>query len=203
MSGTNTLPGTLPSYQHPRDLSALEKAQNSRNQKRSELSRDEFFGLMIAELKAQDPLEPMSNSELLGQMSQLEQLNASTRTADGIDNLISSLKFQQLTIASTFIGTVVKAKDAAGQDIQGMVGRVTTSGNEVTLGLQVPVTNAQGQVLLDGDGKPVTREIPVALAQVEQVISPSLVDYTTTIIDPTAGTPAPEGDTPPAEETQP
>lgn len=203
MSGTNTLPGALPSYQHPRDLSALEKAQNSRNQKRSELSRDEFFGLMIAELKAQDPLEPMSNSELLGQMSQLEQLNASTRTADGIDNLISSLKFQQLTIASTFIGTVVKAKDAAGQDIQGMVGRVTTSGNEVTLGLQVPVTNAQGQVLLDGDGKPVTREIPVALAQVEQVISPSLVDYTTTIIDPTAGTPAPEGDTPPAEETQP
>ncbi|MCC6464711.1 MAG: hypothetical protein IT463_05165 [Planctomycetes bacterium] len=203
MSGTNTLPGTLPSYQHPRDLSALEKAQNSRNQKRSELSRDEFFGLMIAELKAQDPLEPMSNSELLGQMSQLEQLNASTRTADGIDNLISSLKFQQLTSASTFIGTVVKAKDAAGQDIQGMVGRVTTSGNEVTLGLQVPVTNAQGQVLLDGDGKPVTREIPVALAQVEQVISPSLVDYTTTIIDPTAGTPAPEGDTPPAEETQP
>jgi hypothetical protein len=116
----------------------------------------------------------------------MEQLNASTRTADGIDNLIHSLKFQQLTIASTFIGTIVKAKDPSGQDIQGLVGRVTVSGNNVKLGLQIPVTDTAGNVLLDGEGNPITREITVDLSSVTQVLSPGLAEYTSTIIDENA-----------------
>jgi hypothetical protein len=177
---------TLPSFQQPLDLSAEAVADNTRNQQRANLSREEFMSIMIAELRHQDPMEPMSNSELLGQMSQMEQLNASTRTADGIDNLIHSLKFQQLTIASTFIGTIVKAKDPSGQDIQGLVGRVTVSGNNVKLGLQIPVTDTAGNVLLDGEGNPITREITVDLSSVTQVLSPGLAEYTSTIIDENA-----------------
>jgi flagellar hook assembly protein FlgD len=182
---------TLPTFQQPLDLSAEAVADNTRNQQRANLSREEFMSIMIAELRHQDPMEPMSNSELLGQMSQMEQLNASTRTADGIDNLIHSLKFQQLTIASTFIGTIVKAKDPSGQDIQGLVGRVTVSGNNVKLGLQIPVTDTAGNVLLDQEGNPITREITVDLSSVSQVLSPGLAEYTSTIIDENA---------PPAEE---
>jgi hypothetical protein len=199
------MPEALPSWLNPQALTPEQTASNRRNQERAQLSRDEFMTIMIAELRHQDPLEPMSNSELLAQMSQMEQLQAATRTADGIENLTGALRFQQLTIASTFIGTVVKATDAHGQDIQGLVGRVTVSGDQVVLGLQVPVTDEAGNVLYDTQGEPVTREITVKLADVRQVISPSLVDYTTTIIDPDAGTPLPPAgdEAPPAESEEP
>ena len=183
---------TLPSYFNP---VAVDRAANRRNQDRAEISREEFFAIMIAELKNQDPLDPLSNADLLGQISDMEQLSSATRAADGIEDLIESLKFQQLTIASTFIGTVVMARDDNGQEIQGLVGRVTISGGRTILGLQIPIVDADGNVVLDQDGNPLSREIPVDLASVVQVISPSLVDYTSTIVDPNA-----RGGTPPGDE---
>lgn len=203
---------TTPTFMQPAALTPDLLAANDRNQQRSQLSREEFMSIMIAELRHQDPMEPMSNSELLGQLSQMEQLNAATRTADGIDGLISSLKFQQLTIASTFIGTMVKAKDATGQELQGLVGRVMVSGNSVKLGLQIPVTDSAGNVLFDAQGQPITREITVDLSSVEQVLSPALADYTSTVIDDNTGgqtappetpEPEPDADTPPDEQAGP
>ena len=87
------------------------------------------------------------------------------------------------------------ARDDNGQEIQGLVGRVTISGGRTILGLQIPIVDADGNVVLDQDGNPLSREIPVDLASVVQVISPSLVDYTSTIVDPNA-----QGGTPPGDE---
>jgi flagellar basal-body rod modification protein FlgD len=47
------------------------------------LSSEDFFGLLIAQLQAQDPLKPTDNQQLLNQMSsirQMEQSSALTRT---------------------------------------------------------------------------------------------------------------------------
>lgn len=180
----------VPTFMNPVALDSSAKAQNLKNQERSQINREEFYTLMIAELQNQDPMEPLSNSDMLAQMSQMEQLNASTRTADGIEGLIDSLKFQQLTIASTFIGSVVQARDATGTEIQGLVGRVTTSGTETILGLQIPVTDSAGNVVLDQDGQPVSREIPVKLSDVQQVMSPALADFSSTVIDDSITPPA-------------
>ncbi|MCC6573352.1 MAG: hypothetical protein IT462_06115 [Planctomycetes bacterium] len=172
---------TLPSYNSPLPVSEAQSQQNASNAARTELSRNEFMQLMIAELQHQDPLEPMSNTELLGQMTQMETLNASAQTADGINNLIGALKFQQLTIATAYIGTVVKAEDGAGQEIQGLVGRVMTNNGNVSLGLQVPVVDGSGAFVRDAEGNIVTREVPVALDSVQEVVAPGLAGDSSTI----------------------
>lgn len=181
----------IPTFMNPLELDASAKASNRKNSERAEINREEFYSLMIAELQNQDPMEPMSNSELLGQMSEMEQLSAATATADGIANLVDSLKFQQLTIASTFIGSVVQATDASGTEIQGLVGRVTTSGTDTILGLQIPVTDSAGNVIRDSEGQPVSREVSVKLSDVQQVMSPALADFSSTIIDDSYDVPIP------------
>ncbi len=180
----------IPTFMNPLELDSAAKAGNKKNSERAEINREEFYSLMIAELQNQDPMEPMSNSDLLGQMSEMEQLAAATATADGIVNLVDSLKFQQLTIASTFIGSVVQATDASGTEIQGLVGRVTTSGTDTILGLQIPVTDSDGNVIRDSEDKPVSREVSVKLSDVQQVMSPALADYSSTIIDDSYDVPA-------------
>ncbi|MCF6228152.1 MAG: hypothetical protein L3J82_05730 [Planctomycetes bacterium] len=181
----------IPTFMNPLELDASAKAGNRKNSERAEINREEFYSLMIAGLQNQDPMEPISNSELLGQMSEMEQLSAATATADGIANLVDSLRFQQLTIASTFIGSVVQATDASGTEIQGLVGRVTTSGTETILGLQIPVTDSAGNVVRDSEGQPVSREVSVKLGDVQQVMSPALADFSSTIIDDAYDVPVP------------
>lgn len=188
---------TMPTLLQPLPVSDAQK-QSARA--RTELSRNEFFSLMIAELQHQDPLEPMKNSELLSQMTQMETLSSSAKSADGIEKLVSALNFQQLTIASSFIGTVVRARDAAGADIQGIVGKVAIQKGQVTLTLQIPVVDAAGNVVKNAQGQALTREVPVRLDSVVEVMAPGLADFGSTIVDPNA---APPADAEAAEEPEP
>ncbi|MCB0310528.1 MAG: hypothetical protein KDD42_04805 [Bdellovibrionales bacterium] len=53
--------------------------QTEKKKKNDEIGQNEFLGLLVAQLKAQDPLNPMENEEFavqLAQFSQLEQLVA-------------------------------------------------------------------------------------------------------------------------------
>lgn len=48
---------------------------------------DTFMKLLLAELKNQDPLEPMKNSEMLGQMAQLNSLQQLTSISSNIETM--------------------------------------------------------------------------------------------------------------------
>jgi flagellar basal-body rod modification protein FlgD len=60
----------------------------------SELNMNDFFRLLAAELQYQDPLNPTSNSEFMGQMAQFSTLTA-------IQQLI---KLNNLTVATGAVG---------------------------------------------------------------------------------------------------
>jgi len=48
---------------------------------------DTFMQLLLAELKNQDPLEPMNNSEMVGQMAQLNSLQQLTSISANIETM--------------------------------------------------------------------------------------------------------------------
>ena len=107
----------------------------------NELNIDQFFGLMIAELQNQDPLNPMENSELMQQVSQIREIGATDRLTSTLDSVLLG---QNVASATALIGKHVKALDAVGANVEGVVDRVTISEGSPTLhigGKQVKLNN--------------------------------------------------------------
>jgi flagellar basal-body rod modification protein FlgD len=90
----------------------------------SDLDLDSFLKLMITELQNQDPLDPMENSEMLQQLSQMRSISASDKLTTTLDAVLLG---QNLTTASSLIGKEVNALSDDGSNIQGTIDRVTVT----------------------------------------------------------------------------
>ncbi len=88
---------------------------------------DQFLKLMIAELQNQDPLNPMENSEMLQQLSQMRSIGATDKLTTTLDAVLVG---QNLTTASSLIGKEVSALTDEGSNVQGVVERVTVVPDE-------------------------------------------------------------------------
>lgn len=85
------------------------------------LNATDFINLMVTQLQNQDPLQPTDSSQLLSQMSQIGQLQASTT----LQTTLSQIMMQsQLTSAGNLIGKHVTGMDAQGNTIKGAVNSV-------------------------------------------------------------------------------
>ncbi len=88
----------------------------------ADMDVDQFMGLLIAELQNQDPLEPMKNSDMVQQISQIREIGAT----DQLTQTLSSLKeSQELVTASGLIGQTVQGLADDSSAVDGVVDRVT------------------------------------------------------------------------------
>src|SRR5205085_9542911 len=93
---------------------ALSSTQpNSTNQLKSNklaLKPEDFIKMMVTQLQQQDPTEPAKNDQLLAQMSQIGQLQASTQLHDSLKGLVVQ---NQISSAATLVGRSVQGTDDA------------------------------------------------------------------------------------------
>ena len=86
------------------------------------LTADDFMTLLIAQLRAQDPFEPMSNEEMLSQVATIQQVQTSKALDETLQTLASR---QEFASASAMIGKHVRgvAMDSVGtvQEVSGTV----------------------------------------------------------------------------------
>ncbi len=94
------------------------------------LDLNKFVELLVAEMQAQDPLNPMSNEEILSQISQIRSIAATSRLTSTLDAVLLG---QSIATASSLIGRQVTGLDAEGNKVTGTVERVTVEGNTATL----------------------------------------------------------------------
>ncbi len=87
-----------------------------------DVDTDQFLSLLLTEMQNQDPLEPMDNSQMLTQMSQIRSINSNDRLTSTLSTLAAG---QELTMASSMIGKSVKALDSNAKDVEGKVDRVS------------------------------------------------------------------------------
>ncbi|MEK6257842.1 MAG: flagellar hook capping FlgD N-terminal domain-containing protein [Planctomycetota bacterium] len=84
----------------------------------SQLGQDQFLKLMVAQLKSQDPLEPIKDQEFLGQLAQFSTLS-------GIEKLNASfgdmLSLQQITQGANLMGQQIIYRNSDNQTAQGTV----------------------------------------------------------------------------------
>jgi flagellar basal-body rod modification protein FlgD len=88
----------------------------------SQLGEQAFLQLLIAELQNQDPNQPMDGQQMITQLAQLNQTQAT----------IESATYQQEGFASALIGQTVTGT-ANGKQLTGTVAGFTETNNTVTL----------------------------------------------------------------------
>ena len=91
-----------------------------------------FLQLLIAEMKNQDPTNPMDTSQYMSQFAQLSTVEQATLTNSKLDSLLSS---QSLTQADSLIGRNVSFTDSTGATFSGKVASVSinSDGSVATL----------------------------------------------------------------------
>src|SRR5215208_7169279 len=94
------------------------------------LGKDDFLKLFVAQLQHQDPMNPMQDSDMMGQMASFSTLEQMTNMASANQTIASSLTS---TSAIGLIGRTVTWTDADELTHTGVVEKVTTTAGKPTL----------------------------------------------------------------------
>ncbi|MGA8180941.1 MAG: flagellar hook assembly protein FlgD [Desulfobacterales bacterium] len=103
---------SIPAVNTSYNTSSTAADQTSSNSNTDKLGMDQFLNLFIAQLKNQDPLNPMDTSEFTAQLAQyssVEQLYGMNSKLTDIENTLSSQGDQRDSLG--YIGKTVKADD--------------------------------------------------------------------------------------------
>ena len=101
----------------------------------NDISVDDFLKMLIAEMRHQDPLSPMDNSQILQQISQIREIKSNDELSETLESLFLG---QNVANASGMIGKwVMKVGE---DDIVQLVGRV----ERVMIENGVPKLNVEG-----------------------------------------------------------
>jgi flagellar basal-body rod modification protein FlgD len=96
------------------------------------LKSEDFINLLITQLQNQDPMEPMKNSELLQQVSQIGQLQSSNTLQTSLGEMVLQ---NQVSSAAGMIGKMVAGLGMQGEQIRGVVTTVRVVDKKVVLEL--------------------------------------------------------------------
>ncbi|MBX3424339.1 MAG: hypothetical protein KF688_01545 [Pirellulales bacterium] len=103
---------------------------------------DDFLKLMIAELQNQDPLNPLDNEELIGQIGQIRQIASTDNLTKTLDAVLLG---QNISSATNLIGAEIDAISDDSQRVTGVVSRVSVTGGVPKLHLDLdPQAKAVG-----------------------------------------------------------
>jgi flagellar basal-body rod modification protein FlgD len=99
-----------------------------------------FLQLLIAEMKNQDPTNPMDTSQYMSQFAQLSTVEQAMQTNSKLDALLSSSALSQ---ADGLIGRTASFTDSTGATVSGKIASVSinSDGSVATLenGTRIPV----------------------------------------------------------------
>ncbi len=142
------------------------EALNPKREPKNDLDKDAFLQLLMTQMKYQDPLNPVSDQEFLGQMAQYSAL----------EQMVNLNTAYSKTQAYSMLGKQVQGvytdpNTEASEEVIGIVDAVSTKGSEVYLtvdGKEIPlesVTAVGDEYLTDVMLDSVTRDTGFARAQ--------------------------------------
>lgn len=109
------------------------------------VNKDEFLKLFVAQLKNQSPMDPLKGHEFIAQLAQFSSVEQLTNLNTSFAN---TLKFQQLTGGSEFIGKKATYVDpVAGGNAEGVIQGAITLNDSISVVIQnkeIPISNITG-----------------------------------------------------------
>lgn len=85
---------------------------------RTEYQSNDFMQMLLAQLSNQNPLEPLKDSEMMSQFTQLNSLQQLEQIQSAITQMV---KENQSTYAASLIGRTVSINQAGGNPVEGKV----------------------------------------------------------------------------------
>ncbi len=108
-------------------------------------TREEFLNLFVAQLKNQNPLDPLKGHEFIAQLAQFTSLEQLINLNVSFSDI---LKFQQLLGGGELIGrNATYLGIDTGEESQGMIDGVKISDGTITVVIQnkeIPISNLTG-----------------------------------------------------------
>ena len=97
-----------------------EDTRKIRNESQA-LGKDEFMKLLIAEMKYQDPLDPISNKDSIAQLAQFSSLEQMENLNKSFTNFSINQKISNISAGAQFLG----------KEVEGISGDATIKGKVV------------------------------------------------------------------------
>ena len=94
------------------------------------LGQDEFLQLLVVQMRNQDPLKPVSDTEFIAQMAQFSNLEQTKAMSSDIKQLRQSTAFNQ---ATALMGNQVRLLSGESTFTKGIVTDLTVKDGEVSL----------------------------------------------------------------------
>lgn len=113
------------------------------------MGKDDFLQLLVTQMKCQDPLNPMENSEFASQLAQYSQLESLNNIND---NLESQIVVSQ-SMNNSFLTTLI------GKDIKSLGDDITYEGKEVDGSFSLPRNASSCVVTIKSESGKTIREI--------------------------------------------
>jgi len=111
------------------DTGRIQFQQNQKNVGSDKLGKDAFLQLLLAQLKYQDPTDPVNDKEFISQQAQFTQI-------EKLDELNATMQqANQISQASAMIGKRVALQDSNGSTVTGRIESAMVNGSSV--GLQI------------------------------------------------------------------
>ena len=131
--------------------SGASAAANSSSSTASSLSAikpEDFLKMLITELQNQDPMNPTDNSQILQQISEISNIQATSTLTNSLNAMLTE---QNLSAASALVGKNVQGLADDGTTASGTVDSVTISGGAAKLNIgQQTVSLANVQQITSG-----------------------------------------------------
>jgi len=105
------------------------------------LSTQDFTQMLVAELQNQDPTSPVTNSELMQEVSQIRSIESTDQLTTTLQSVLLG---QNVATAGNLIGRAVQGNDAQGNAVSGTVSSVSIANGSATLNVgtsTLPLSN--------------------------------------------------------------
>ena len=111
----------------------------------SAVNKDEFLHLFVTQLQNQDPMDPLKGHEFIAQLAQFSSLEQLTNLNS---SFADTLKFQQLSGGSEFIGKKATFfNETTGHLEEGVIHGAVTDGEAISVVIkdqQIPISDVTG-----------------------------------------------------------
>ena len=113
----------------------------------SEMTSADFIKLMTAQMKNQDPFEPMDNSQMVAQMAQFSTLSSQTEMSSTLKSIAAKLGAATTSDALSYVGKTVLTEGSIAypRTAGGFAGAVELDAAATAVNLTI--TNANGEVV--------------------------------------------------------